>query len=67
MPELNEARKRLDLAVAALEEAAGRAEGTDATALAEARARCAELEAVAAAVSGRLDAVIGRLKAVLEE
>ena len=67
MPELTEARKRLDLAVAALEEAAGRAEGTDATALAEARARCAELEAVAAAVSGRLDTVIGRLKAVLDE
>ena len=67
MPELEEARKRLDLAVAALEEAAGRVEGTDSTALAEARARCAALEEVAGAVSGRLDTVIGRLRDVLDE
>lgn len=67
MPELEEARKRLDLAVAALEEAAGGMEGTDSTALAEARARCAALEEMATAVSGRLDTVIGRLRAVLDE
>ena len=67
MPELEEARKRLGLAVAALEEAAGQVEGTDSTALAEARARCAALEEVAGAVSGRLDTVIGRLRAVLDE
>lgn len=75
MERLEEVKGRLDRALARLEQVAQRPEhraapGSDSdveAALAASRAKCATLEARSRELSGRLDAAIERLQAVLKE
>lgn len=66
MSRLKEASARLERAVDRLDEALEAKRGRRDAALAKAREDCAAVRAVNETVAGRLDAAIGRLRAILE-